>query len=159
MLCQGLRRAYFYFISTYGSLSSAFAALCKCDFELSQKKCLPMQLFSELLSEQFPQSAFDAAVHNLVWHSLFSDGVTYPTFVAVMSRAPLWLPYRSCHTMCCILTLCETNDINCSELFLKISACDDGFIRRSEYATCLTCTPLSARHWTVHVQLRVIINL
>ena len=133
-LSQGLRRVYFGLMTKHGSLSSAFAAFCNCNLESSQEKRLPLHLFADLFSQHFPLDAFDVAVHNLIWATSAAEGVSLPMFVAVMSRAPLLLPYQSCSTMRCILSLCNSNAINCEELFLKISPNDDGFIRRTKYA-------------------------
>lgn len=131
---------YYNLISTHGSLSLAFAALCKCDLEISQAKCLPLPVFADILSEQFPHGAFDAAVHNLVWDSASSEVITRPLFCAVISRAPVLLPYQSCRTMLCILSLCKSNSISCNELFVQYDSSDDGFLRRSEYAQTNTYT-------------------
>ncbi len=147
-LSQVLRRAYFYLITKYGGLSSAFAAICNCDLESSQGKHLPLPLFADLLRQHVLQEAFDVLVHNLIWASSSVEGATLEMFVAVMSRAPLLLPHQSCHTMRCILFLCKSNAISCAELFLLFSPSDDGFIRRTVYALqkkhSINCTLLLA---------------
>ena len=125
---------YFSLITTHGSLAAAFASLCNCDAEWSQEQCLPLDALTDHITRSFPRGAFDAAVHNFVWEPAASGGVSRPLFIAVMSRAPLMLPHQCCHTMLCLLSLCKSNAISCSELLLQLAATDDGFIRRSEYA-------------------------
>ena len=131
-MLQGLRRAYFNMISTHGSLSHAFTTLCNCVIH-GDDTCIPFEAFSNILSQRFPQGAFHCTVHRLVWGSASAQGVSRELFVAVMSRAPLLLSYPCCHAMCCILSLCKSNGINCSEVFFHFSSSDDGLIRRSEY--------------------------
>ena len=136
----------------HGSLSSAFSALCKCYFETSQEIRLSLHMFSNILSEQFPKGAFVADVHNLVWDSASSEGVSCQFFAAVMSRAPLLLPYQSCHTMQCILSLCKTNSISCNELFLQLNSSQDGFFHRSEYAQTNAC--LFVQNYFLHFEIQ-----
>jgi hypothetical protein len=113
---------------------------------------LSLQMFTNILSEQFPKGAFVADVHNLVWDSAPSEGVSCQFFAAVMSRAPLLLPYQSCHTMQCILSLCKTNSISCNELFFQLNSSQDGTCHRSEYAQTNAFT--FVQNYFLHLYIR-----